>query len=124
MEKEEKMDVEAEPSNTEFIIKKISHKTLYSTTERVMAHVPQPLAYPLDTRKLFPRLNDRGNTIDIDALQSHFIHEGRLHLKDALLIIKTATDIFRSEPNIVLIKSPVNSKIKKIVILFMQRQSL
>lgn len=110
METIEKMNVEGVPTRAEFTIKKISHKTQYSTTKRVMSQVPQPLAYPLDTHTLFPRLNDHGNTINVDALQAHFIQEGRLHVKDALLIIRTATEIFRSEPNIVSIRSPVNSK--------------
>ena len=85
-----------------------------STTERPVQGVPMPVAHTLGSNVLFTPGDSEDNTlkINVPALQNHFYHEGRLEVDDVLYILNTATEIFRSEPNVLHIASPVNSKIK------------
>lgn len=44
---------------------------------------------------------------NVDFLREHFIREGRLTETQALTILRQATDMLTSEPNILRVKSPV-----------------
>eukprot|EP01105_Mastigella_eilhardi_P015455 TRINITY_DN3536_c0_g1_i2.p1 TRINITY_DN3536_c0_g1~~TRINITY_DN3536_c0_g1_i2.p1 ORF type:complete len:630 (-),score=150.08 TRINITY_DN3536_c0_g1_i2:57-1721(-) len=74
----------------------------FSTTERVVDWVPMPAREPLPTDQLF--VNDR---IDINALQKHFINEGKLYEADVMTILQRAQAIFQTEPNVVDVEAPV-----------------
>ena len=42
-----------------------------------------------------------------DFLREHFLHEGRLTEIQALTILRQATDLLTTEPNVLKVKSPV-----------------
>lgn len=73
-----------------------------------------PVAHTLRSDVLFKRLPGAGSDrveINIPALKTHFYHEGKLEVDDVLYILNTATEILRSEPNVLHITSPINSNI-------------
>ncbi|KAJ7787789.1 Metallo-dependent phosphatase-like protein [Mycena olivaceomarginata] len=72
--------------------------TAISTQERVVKDVQAP-APSIPTPEQFFAASDRTKP-DIAFLKNHFYHEGRLSEEQALYIIEKATDILRSEPNI------------------------
>lgn len=72
---------------------------------RVMKDVTHPATEPLPTNELF---NSDG-LISLDALKDHFYREGRLHKKDALEILRKASEILRGEDNVLSVKSPITS---------------
>lgn len=80
-----------------------------STTERPVQGVPMPIAHTLRSDVLFTTKPGGKVEINISALKTHFYHEGRLEVNDVLYILNTATEIFRSEPNVLHITSPINS---------------
>ena len=91
-----------------------------STTERPVQGVPMPVAHTLRSDVLFKHVAGAGPSggdrvdINIPALKTHFYHEGKLEVDDVLYILNTATEILRSEPNVLNITSPINSKYLKL----------
>ncbi|KAF5857801.1 3',5'-cyclic-nucleotide phosphodiesterase (PDEase) (3':5'-CNP) [Aspergillus alliaceus] len=76
-----------------------------STLERVVKDVPAPaLTTPPDRE--FWSLEDPSKP-DLQFLKQHLYREGRLTEDQALWIIKTGTDILRSEPNLLEMDAPI-----------------
>jgi serine/threonine-protein phosphatase 2B catalytic subunit len=68
----------------------------------------QAPAPSIPTPEQFFAASDRTKP-DIAFLKNHFYHEGRLSEEQALYIIEKATDILRSEPNILALQGSVTS---------------
>ncbi|KAJ7860729.1 Metallo-dependent phosphatase-like protein [Mycena olivaceomarginata] len=81
--------------------------TAISTQERVVKDVQAP-APSIPTPEQFFAASDRTKP-DIAFLKNHFYHEGRLSEEQALYIIEKATDILRSEPNILALQGSVTT---------------
>jgi hypothetical protein len=76
-----------------------------STTERVMKDVPEPTREVLTMNQVYTK----DGKINCDLLKEHFRKEGRIALDVAKRIINTAKDLFKAEPNVLELKTPLNS---------------
>ncbi|KAF8193885.1 serine/threonine-protein phosphatase 2B catalytic subunit A1 [Mycena galopus ATCC 62051] len=79
--------------------------TAISTQERVIKDVQAP-APQIPTHEQFFAASDPTKP-DIAFLKNHFYREGRLSEEQALYIIEKATDVLRSEPNMLALDGPV-----------------
>ncbi|KAJ6548690.1 Metallo-dependent phosphatase [Mycena capillaripes] len=79
--------------------------TAISTQERVVKDVQAP-APQIPTQEQFFAASDPTKP-DIAFLKNHFYREGRLSEEQALYIIEKATDVLRSEPNMLALEGPV-----------------
>ncbi|KAF7369893.1 Serine/threonine-protein phosphatase [Mycena sanguinolenta] len=79
--------------------------TAISTQERVIKDVQAP-APQIPTHEQFFAASDPTKP-DIAFLKNHFYREGRLSEEQALYIIEKATDILRTEPNMLALDGPV-----------------
>jgi len=92
------------PPPPRYIIKKVSHTTMFPTTQRILKEVPEPPHNPLPHHRLFRA----DGSIDIGILKSFMASEGRLEIEDARYIIRQASILLRSEPNVLSIPAPVS----------------
>ncbi|KAI9504508.1 serine/threonine protein phosphatase 2B catalytic subunit [Coemansia spiralis] len=75
------------------------------TTERIMPDVPVPESkIPLHS-EVFEGGDEAQPRCEF--LRDHFFHEGRLREKDALAILRGATQLLRAEPTLLTLDSPV-----------------
>ncbi|KAJ7155446.1 serine/threonine-protein phosphatase 2B catalytic subunit A1 [Mycena crocata] len=79
--------------------------TAISTQERVVKDVQAP-APQIPTQEQFFAASDPTKP-DIAFLKNHFYREGRLSEEQALYIIEKATEVLRSEPNMLALEGPV-----------------
>ncbi|KAJ6478151.1 Metallo-dependent phosphatase-like protein [Mycena vitilis] len=79
--------------------------TAISTQERVVKDVQAP-APQIPTAEQFFAASDPTKP-DIAFLKNHFYREGRLSEEQALYIIEKATEVLRSEPNMLALEGPV-----------------
>jgi serine/threonine-protein phosphatase 2B catalytic subunit len=75
-----------------------------STTERVMKDVPEPTREVLTMNQVYKK----DNKIDCDLLKEHFRKEGRIAIDVAKRIINSAKELFKAEPNVLDLKTPLN----------------
>ena len=71
---------------------------------RVMTSVTPPRGEPLASDVLWV-----DGKPDVDALREHLFHEGRLHSEDVIRLMRTAQDLFTSDPNVLTIEAPIAS---------------
>eukprot|EP00484_Ammonia_sp_Unknown_P027482 CAMPEP_0197031932 /NCGR_PEP_ID=MMETSP1384-20130603/10749_1 /TAXON_ID=29189 /ORGANISM="Ammonia sp." /LENGTH=544 /DNA_ID=CAMNT_0042461517 /DNA_START=121 /DNA_END=1755 /DNA_ORIENTATION=- len=71
--------------------------------DRFMKDVVAPPRFPLAHNKLF---RDDGS-IDLEALGDHLNREGRLSLDDAFYLIRTCTELYKKEPNLLRLRDPI-----------------
>jgi serine/threonine-protein phosphatase 2B catalytic subunit len=71
--------------------------------DRVMKDVVAPPRFPLAHNKLF---RDDGS-IDLEILGDHLNREGRITLDDAFYLVKTCTEIYKKEPNLLRLRDPI-----------------
>ncbi|CAK7893101.1 serine/threonine-protein phosphatase 2B catalytic subunit A1 [[Candida] anglica] len=77
--------------------------TVLSTKDRAITSVPPPATkIPTDAQLFLP--DGRPNC---DFLRDHFIHEGRLREDQAIRILRDATQLLASEPNLLDVPAPV-----------------
>ncbi|KAJ7783970.1 Metallo-dependent phosphatase-like protein [Mycena maculata] len=79
--------------------------TTINTQERVVKDVQAP-APQIPTQEQFFAASDPTKP-DIAFLKNHFYREGRLSEEQALYIIEKATEVLRSEPNMLALEGPV-----------------
>lgn len=74
-----------------------------STKERICTSVDAPATFkPTDEQLFLPN-----GLPNCEFLKNHFIHEGRLHEEQAIRILRDATDLLASEPNLLDVPAPV-----------------
>jgi hypothetical protein len=73
--------------------------------DRVVASVTPIPRRPLTEEMLF--VKDDGRLPDLDLLKTHFLREGKITHACAVRIIKTASSIFRKEPNLLHLRDPI-----------------
>ena len=88
-----------------YAVKKVSHATPMSTTERNVKSVPEPPRERLPHDALFRA----DGSIDIDRLRRFFADEGRLQLADAHAIVAAATNVLHAEPTVLMLPVPITS---------------
>ncbi|KAK7024750.1 Serine/threonine-protein phosphatase [Favolaschia claudopus] len=93
------------PPEIDFTQHVLEDGTTISTQERVIKDVQAP-APTIPTQEQFFAASDPSKP-DIAFLKNHFYREGRLSEEQALYIIEKATDILRSEPNMLALDGPV-----------------
>jgi len=71
--------------------------------DRFIKDVLAPPRFPLAHNKLF---RDDGS-IDLEVLGDHLNREGRLSNEDAFYLIKTTTEIYKKEPNLLRLRDPI-----------------
>merc|ERR1719249_270749 len=71
--------------------------------DRFIKDVLAPPRFPLAHNKLF---RDDGS-IDLEVLGDHLNREGRLSNEDAFYLIKTATELYKAEPNLLRLRDPI-----------------
>jgi len=71
--------------------------------DRFIKDVLAPPRFPLAHNKLF---RDDGS-IDLEVLGDHLNREGRLSMEDAFYLIKTTTEIYKKEPNLLRLRDPI-----------------
>ncbi|VEU20197.1 DEKNAAC101050 [Brettanomyces naardenensis] len=76
----------------------------YKTTSRIVSEVPPPTNEKPSNSKVFSL---PGGLPDYNFLAEHFKREGKLSTRQVRKIIKMATEIFASEPNLLQVPSPV-----------------
>lgn len=74
-----------------------------STKERPILSVTPPAAFKPTDEQLFLR----NGLPNCEFLKDHFIHEGRLHEEQAIRILRAATNLLASEPNLLEVPAPV-----------------
>ena len=75
--------------------------------DRVMKDVIAPPRFPLAHNKLFKK----DGSIDLEALGEHLNREGRLRLEDAFHLVKTCSDLYKRESNLLTLKDPITGYI-------------
>ncbi|KAG9308175.1 Metallo-dependent phosphatase-like protein [Chiua virens] len=89
----------------DFSIQRLDNGAIISTRERIIKDVTQPaVSIPTDAQFFSSQDPTKPN---LDFLKDHFFHEGRIREQHALWIIEKATDLLRSEPNVLDIDAPV-----------------
>ncbi|CUM47123.1 uncharacterized protein AC631_03508 [Debaryomyces fabryi] len=74
-----------------------------STKERAVKTVEPPASFkPTDQQLFLPN-----GLPNCEFLKNHFIHEGRLHEEQAIRILRDASDLLASEPNLLDVPAPV-----------------
>lgn len=74
-----------------------------STKERAVKSIDPPANFkPSDEQLFLPN-----GLPNCEFLRLHFIHEGRLHEEQAIRILRDATDLLSSEPNLLDVPAPV-----------------
>ena len=74
-----------------------------STKERAVKAVEPPASFkPTDQQLFLPN-----GLPNCEFLKTHFIHEGRLHEEQAIRILRDASDLLASEPNLLDVPAPV-----------------
>eukprot|EP01084_Bolivina_argentea_P294543 506826_1 len=71
--------------------------------DRLMKDVVAPPRFSLAHNKLFR--ND--GSIDLEVLGEHLNREGRLSLDDAFYLIRTTTEVYKKEPNLLRLRDPI-----------------
>eukprot|EP00455_Lapot_gusevi_P022003 TRINITY_DN2294_c0_g1_i1.p1 TRINITY_DN2294_c0_g1~~TRINITY_DN2294_c0_g1_i1.p1 ORF type:complete len:500 (+),score=136.96 TRINITY_DN2294_c0_g1_i1:87-1586(+) len=72
--------------------------------DRVVKDLPAPPRHPFPRDKLFCP----GTGLpDLEALKEHLSREGRLHIPDAVDLIHRATELLRTEPNLLTLGDPI-----------------
>ncbi|KAI1798957.1 Serine/threonine-protein phosphatase 2B catalytic subunit [Daldinia bambusicola] len=89
----------------DFSIHTMEDGTQVSTMERVCKDVQAPATFKPTDEQFFE--DDTHTKPDITFLKQHFYREGRLTEEQALWIIKTGTEILRSEPNLLEMDAPI-----------------
>lgn len=64
--------------------------------DRIMRDVVAPPRFPLAHNKLF---RDDGS-IDLEILGEHLNREGRISLDDAFYLVRSTTELYKKEPNL------------------------
>ncbi|KAI0704532.1 Metallo-dependent phosphatase [Earliella scabrosa] len=76
--------------------------------ERQAPHIPPPAAHiPRDEEFYVLDLHSGRLRPNVELLQQHFFHEGRISEKQALFILEQTTDLMTREPNLLQVPSPV-----------------
>ncbi|KAI3404645.1 CNA1 [Candida oxycetoniae] len=75
----------------------------YSTVDRAVKSVTPPASFKPSTEQVFLR----NGLPNCDFIKEHFFQEGRLQEDQAIKIIKQATQILTSEPNLLTVPAPV-----------------
>lgn len=75
----------------------------FDTISRPCPEVKEPAREILDHSYLFLP----NNKINVEALKSHFIREGRINISDITLITSMAAQLFKKEPNVLDISEEV-----------------
>jgi len=70
--------------------------------DRLVNNVIPPPTHPLASENLFV-----DNSINLENLKEHLRREGRLQMEDALDLVSMAAEIFRNEPNLLVLKDPI-----------------
>jgi serine/threonine-protein phosphatase 2B catalytic subunit len=86
--------------------------TQVSTQERVIKDVQAP-AFLKPTDEQFYSSADRTKP-DIAFLKNHFYREGRLTDDQALFIIRRATEILKTEPNLLEVDAPITGECARV----------
>jgi len=71
--------------------------------DRAIKEVLAPPRFPLAHNKLF---RDDGS-IDLEVLSDHLNREGRLSMEDAFYLIRSTTEIYKKEPNLLPLRDPI-----------------
>jgi len=74
-----------------------------SFDDRLMKNIVPPPRDPLPHDELFTN-----NVINLTNLEAHLRREGRLLKKDVIYLVSAAAEIFRDEPNLLVLKDPVS----------------
>ncbi|KAG8220533.1 serine/threonine protein phosphatase 2B [Butyriboletus roseoflavus] len=86
-------------------MQRLDDGAIINTRERIIKDVTQPaLGIPTDAQFFSPHDSSKPN---LDFLKDHFFHEGRIREEHALWIIQQATNLLRSEHNVLDIDAPV-----------------
>ena len=75
----------------------------FTTTGRVREDVTPPMSDFLPSDAMW----DPDGKPNTEVLRKHFKREGRLKKEDLLQLVRTASDVFASEPNLVEVSSPI-----------------
>ncbi|KAG8925135.1 3',5'-cyclic-nucleotide phosphodiesterase (PDEase) (3':5'-CNP) [Tulasnella sp. 419] len=94
----------AKPS-LDFTLHTLEDGVVVSTQERVVKDVQAPAMLPPTDEQFFSSADP--TKPDIAFLKNHFYREGRLTEPQALYIIEKATEILRSEPNLLEVDAPI-----------------
>eukprot|EP01083_Nonionella_stella_P283003 963185_1 len=70
--------------------------------DRLIKDVVAPPRFPLAHNKLF-----NNGEIDLEILGEHLNREGRLSLDDAFYLVRTATELYAKEPNLLRLRDPI-----------------
>eukprot|EP01084_Bolivina_argentea_P035555 65933_1 len=70
--------------------------------DRLIKDVVAPPRFPLAHNKLF-----NNGEIDLEILGEHLNREGRLSLDDAFYLVRTATELYSKEPNLLRLRDPI-----------------
>jgi len=71
-------------------------------SDRPMKNVVAPPMHPLPHTKLF-----RNGVINLKNLRNHLRKEGRLLIEDIIYLVSKASEIFRKEPNLLVLDDPI-----------------
>ena len=74
-----------------------------NTTQRIVKDLPPPVSHKPRDEDLF----DPEGRVNLDYMKNHFLREGRLTPQQALKVINAATEVFKTEPNVLDIDSPL-----------------
>ncbi|KAG5518731.1 hypothetical protein PMAC_002700 [Pneumocystis sp. 'macacae'] len=91
----------------DFTIYQMENGETVSTQERVCKDVQAPAMYIPTDNQIFTFGNNGSKIPNIPFIKNHFYREGRISESQALWIIEEATKIFRTEPNLIEVDSPV-----------------
>lgn len=97
------LNTKEKPSERDYSIHVTEEGERISTKERAVASVTPPATFkPSDEQVFLPN-----GLPNCDFLKEHFFHEGRLREHQAIRIIRDATDLLASEPNLLHVPAPV-----------------
>lgn len=105
-------------STQERVVKEVSGLTLYILISTPTSHsrdcvqVQAPAMVPPTDAQFFSR--EDPTKPDVAFLKNHFYREGRLREDQALYIIEKATEVLRSEPNLLSVDAPVTGALSLI----------
>ena len=100
-QEEESADAAAAPR---YVVKKVSHATAHSTTERCVKSVAPPPRERLAHARLY---SGPEGALDLSVLAQWLAAEGRLELRDARAVVQQATAVLHAEPTVLAIPAPV-----------------
>lgn len=97
------LNTKEKPSERDYSIYITEEGETISTKERAVKTVTPPATFtPTDQQVFLPN-----GLPNCDFLKDHFFHEGRLREDQAIRIIRDATDLLASEPNLLDVPAPV-----------------